>query len=480
VDGSTQTYTVTVNVALNPAKAITAFNITSPVTATGTITEATKTVAVTVPYGTAVTAMTATASHTGASISPDPGTARSYASPVTYTVTAADGSTQNYTVTVTVAPNPAKAITAFYFTIGGKNYGAGTGITPTPETGSGSISGTSVTVTVPYGTAVTAMTATVNHTGASINPNPGTAKSYASPVTYTVTATDGTTAAYTVTVNVPAYGYTYTDEGGYQKVTVSGTLTAAEIKTLLEEPPEGTRIVDLSGATVTLTSYPSLWKLSITKIILPDDANDIHDNFFVNTQGLKTIEIASSNANYEAVDGVLYTKYRTKLVRYPPKKTGASYTVDSVATETYPGAFWFTTDLTQVDLSNIETIKRECFRYSSVQEITASLSVTIGDYVFASSRLTKLVIPSTVTSIGILAFQNCTDLQWIELQGNTPPTAAFNGGSTAANGIMGADVSTLQTRGTWIYVPDSVVGTYKAATGWSVYADRIKKVSERP
>jgi hypothetical protein len=48
--------------------------------------------------------MTASASHTGTSISPDPATAKSYAGPVSYTVTAADGSTQDYTVTVNVAP----------------------------------------------------------------------------------------------------------------------------------------------------------------------------------------------------------------------------------------------------------------------------------------------------------------------------------------------------------------------------------------
>jgi hypothetical protein len=48
--------------------------------------------------------MIAAASHTGASINPNPGTAGNYGGPVTYTVTAEDGTTQTYTVTVNVAP----------------------------------------------------------------------------------------------------------------------------------------------------------------------------------------------------------------------------------------------------------------------------------------------------------------------------------------------------------------------------------------
>jgi hypothetical protein len=86
------------------AKAITAFNITGPVMATGTVNEATKTITVNVPYGTAVTTMTARASHTGVSINPDPTAAWDYTGPVSYTVTAADGSTQAYTVMVSPVP----------------------------------------------------------------------------------------------------------------------------------------------------------------------------------------------------------------------------------------------------------------------------------------------------------------------------------------------------------------------------------------
>lgn len=83
-------------------KAITAFSFTSPA-ATGKITESTYKIAITVPYGTNVTALSPTITITGENVSPASGAAQNFTNPVTYTVTAKDGTTQAYTVTVIVS-----------------------------------------------------------------------------------------------------------------------------------------------------------------------------------------------------------------------------------------------------------------------------------------------------------------------------------------------------------------------------------------
>ena len=183
-DGTTQAYVVTVTVALNPAKAITAF--TFPTSIGTTITEASHVIAVTVPYGTSVISITPTITITGASVNPASGVAQNFSSPGPYWVTAANGTTQVYTVTVTVAPNPAKAITAFTFTTS-----TGTTIDEASHV---------VAVTVPYGTAVTALVPAITITGAGVSPASGVARSFTSPATYTVTAADASTQAYVVTV----------------------------------------------------------------------------------------------------------------------------------------------------------------------------------------------------------------------------------------------------------------------------------------
>ncbi len=84
-------------------KAILSFYLTSPV-AIGSVNETDHTVSVTVLNGTVVTSLVPTIAYTGASVSPASGTAQNFINPVVYTITAADGSTQAYTVTVTVAP----------------------------------------------------------------------------------------------------------------------------------------------------------------------------------------------------------------------------------------------------------------------------------------------------------------------------------------------------------------------------------------
>jgi alpha-tubulin suppressor-like RCC1 family protein/fibronectin type 3 domain-containing protein len=102
---------VSVTAAANPAKAITAFSFASPA-AVGTVNETAHTVTLNVPYGTDVTSLTPTITHTGAGVSPNSGVAQDFTGPVTYTVTAADGSTQPYAVTVQVASDSPAQLTA--------------------------------------------------------------------------------------------------------------------------------------------------------------------------------------------------------------------------------------------------------------------------------------------------------------------------------------------------------------------------------
>ena len=60
------------------------------------------TIDLTVPFGTALTSLTPTITHTGASVSPASGVAQDFTSAVAYTVTAADASTKSYIATIAV------------------------------------------------------------------------------------------------------------------------------------------------------------------------------------------------------------------------------------------------------------------------------------------------------------------------------------------------------------------------------------------
>jgi len=131
------------------SKAILSFAFSTPAAA-GVVSEASHAIAVTVPFGTNVTALKPTIVQTGASVSPASGATQDFTNPVDYTVTAVDSSTQSYTVTVTVASISAKDITSFEFL--SSNNGTALSI-DCP----GSIVGTNISVTVPYATIVTGL-----------------------------------------------------------------------------------------------------------------------------------------------------------------------------------------------------------------------------------------------------------------------------------------------------------------------------------
>lgn len=209
-DASIRTYTVTVTVALGTAKDITAYAfldvpnsaLSADVTATITGTAITATV----PFGTDATSLVATFTHTGSTVAvgviPQTSgvTPNDFTSPVTYTVTAADNSTQTYTVTVVIAANTAKDIMAFSFP-DATNPALSADVTA-------AIAGTVITATVPFGTDVTGLVATFTHTGTTVTVGATTQASgitpndFTSPVSYVVTAADSSTRTYTVTVTI--------------------------------------------------------------------------------------------------------------------------------------------------------------------------------------------------------------------------------------------------------------------------------------
>ncbi|QJD84601.1 S-layer homology domain-containing protein [Cohnella herbarum] len=255
---STKDYTVTVAIAPNPAKDLTAFSFEglSPAvvaTISGT------TISATVPYGTDVSDLVATFSTTGSSVKVGTTlqasgiTSNDFSSPVTYTVEAQDGTTKAYTVTVSVAASDAKDLTVFSFE----------GLSPAVVA---TISGTTISATVPYGTDVSDLVATYATTGSlvkvgsTLQASGVTPNDFSSPVTYIVEAQDGTTKAYTVTVSVAASDAKDITTFSFESLTpaVVGTISGTAISATV---PYGT---DVSGLVATFVTTGSIVKVGTT------------------------------------------------------------------------------------------------------------------------------------------------------------------------------------------------------------------------
>ena len=93
---------------------------------------------------------------------------------------------------------------------------------------------------------------------------------------------------------------------------------------------------------------------------------------------------------------------------------------------------------------------------------------TIGRYALRYCRnIPTITIPANVTTIGNSAFNTCTKLSEIHIQATEPPT-------------LGSDVFTRLPSDFIIYVPVGTGDTYKAAAGWSDYADHILEEGQTP
>ena len=111
----------------------------------------------------------------------------------------------------------------------------------------------------------------------------------------------------------------------------------------------------------------------------------------------------------------------------------------------------------------------------------------IGDYAFKDCEsLTSVIIPDSVTSIGDSAFAFCTNLENVTIKGNTSI------GDTVFNSCTGLSSLTMLSTTPpsvgnavfingnvpTIYVPAESVDTYKAASVWSNWADKIQAIQE--
>lgn len=82
-------------------------------------------------------------------------------------------------------------------------------------------------------------------------------------------------------------------------------------------------------------------------------------------------------------------------------------------------------------------------------------------YAFRYGRsLISVTIPARVTSIGNSAFQYCSNVTEYHIKPTSPPTLGSNSFYASTNTVF--------------YVPSASLNTYKTATGWSAYANKMQ------
>ena len=145
---------------------------------------------------------------------------------------------------------------------------------------------------------------------------------------------------------------------------------------------------------------------------------------------------------------------------------------------------------------NTGAIQLEGILDGTITELNSNTTIMRDTAAGYCTALTKATLPY-VKSLVRYAFRNCTALQTVDLGSDsveklTISANTFNGASALTTLVIRTNsVSTLQNttaftgtpiaNGTGcIYVPSSLVDSYKAATNWSTFVNQIRAIEDYP
>lgn len=148
----------------------------------------------------------------------------------------------------------------------------------------------------------------------------------------------------------------------------------------------------------------------------------IDDRAFDDCHALTDINVSTDNSSFKSVDGILYDKAATTLIRCPEGRTKTDVIVPDSVTRICYRAFWGCKHIVNVNIPDgVERIESETFYYcENLSDTVLPDSVTaIDDYVFWGTGITSIRFSSALTTIGPDAFGMCNDLETCIYSGTT-------------------------------------------------------------
>ena len=195
----------------------------------------------------------------------------------------------------------------------------------------------------------------------------------------------------------------------------------------------------------------------LTEYTIPNSVTSIGNSAFYNCTSLISVTIPDSVTSIGEQAFVFCTSLTTITIPDSVTSIGEQAFVFCTSLEAFYGKFASADNRCLI----IDGVLHS-FAPVGLTEYTIPNSVTsIGRLVFCNcTSLTSVTMPDSVTSIGDWAFYNCTSLTSVYCKPTTPPTGGSSMFSSNASGGK-------------IYVPRNSESAYKAADGWSNYADYI-------
>ena len=151
--------------------------------------------------------------------------------------------------------------------------------------------------------------------------------------------------------------------------------------------------------------YPN--RYWIEKVTLPACVEEIDRNFFYDLRYLETIEIPEEAEHFKTIDGILFNKEGTILLRSPRNCQITDYSVPEGTVEIADNAFYFAENLRSVTFpSSLEIVGRyafsSCSRLTHVEFNEGLKEIRYGG--FNSTPLADVVLPDSLEIISTFSF----------------------------------------------------------------------------
>jgi hypothetical protein len=184
--------------------------------------------------------------------------------------------------------------------------------------------------------------------------------------------------------------------------------------------PSITSVIITNGAT-SIGDWTFHHCAALTNVVLGSSITNIGYYAFGCCSNLIQITVDPANPVFSDVNGVLFDKSQTTLIRYPNGLVGG-YSVPGSVSSIGPSAFSRCATLDSITIPNgVTSIGNGAFDFCSglgSVEIPDSVAA-IGSSTFAKcTGLTNVTFGASVTNIGSLAFVFCTNLTSVAIPGN--------------------------------------------------------------
>ena len=143
----------------------------------------------------------------------------------------------------------------------------------------------------------------------------------------------------------------------------------------------------------------------------------IGKNAFDNTINIDGFIVDEYNENYCSIDGVLYNKDKTSLIKYPSRKNTNSFNIPNSIKSIEERAFENSMIESLTTNTNLSTIEKESFLNSNIKNIELNEGLkSIKENAFKGTKIKDIVLPSTLETIQDGAFSYMKDLNTIQFK----------------------------------------------------------------